>query len=153
MQVENKHMPDAQQLEKLSQPGPQGPIFMINLVKYKKRAQYEDGRKNDLTGKQAYRLYGMEVIKMLPRYHAEVIFSSHITEIMVGKTEELWDEMTLVKYASRADLLAMTTSKEWIAANVHRMAGIEGQLNIESVSAFPVKAAKEATKPHKNAEP
>ena len=129
----NKLMPNNKQKELLNQSGPDGPVFMINLVKFKDKAVYEDNRETNLSGREAYRLYGQEVIKMLPKYNAEVVFGTHITELIIGEVEELWDEIAVVKYASRKDLNNMTTSQEWYAINVHRLAGIEGQLNIESV--------------------
>ncbi len=73
------------------------------------------------------------MVKMLPKFNAEVVFGTHITELMIGNVEELWDEMSVVKYASRQDLNNMTTSPEWNEINIHRLAGIEGQLNIESI--------------------
>ena len=106
---------------------------MINLVKFKEKAIYEDKRDTNLSGREAYLLYGQEVVKMLPIYNAKVVFGTHITELIIGEVDELWDEITVVKYASRKDLNAMTASQEWIDINIHRLAGIEGQLNIESV--------------------
>jgi len=133
MKITNKLMPDGEQEKLLSHSGPDGPVFMINLVKFKENATYEDKRSTNLSGREAYRLYGLEVVKMLPKYNAEVVFGTHITELIIGEVEELWDEITVVKYASRKDLRDMTTSQEWKNINVHRLAGIEGQLNIESV--------------------
>jgi len=136
MKIINKLMPDNKQQELLNQQGPDGPVFMINLVKFKDKAVYEDNRDTSLSGREAYRLYGQEVVKMLPKYNAEFVFGTHITELIIGEVEELWDEIAVVKYASRKDLLDMTSSQEWKNINVHRLAGIEGQLNIESVRPF-----------------
>ena len=133
MKITNKLMPSEKQAKLLGETGPKGPVFMINLVKFKEKAIYEDRRDTNLTGKEAYRLYGQDVVKMLPKFNAEVVFGTHITELMIGNVEELWDEMSVVKYASRQDLNNMTTSPEWNEINIHRLAGIEGQLNIESV--------------------
>ena len=133
MKITNKLMPSEKQAKLLGETGPKGPVFMINLVKFKEKAIYEDRRDTNLTGKEAYRLYGQDVVKMLSKFNAEVVFGTHITELMIGNVEELWDEMSVVKYASRQDLNNMTTSPEWNEINIHRLAGIEGQLNIESV--------------------
>lgn len=133
MTTTNKLMPNKQQEELLNQSGPSGPVFMINLVKFKDKAHYVDGRQTTLSGREAYRLYGLEAVKMLPRYNAEVVISTHITELIIGESDELWDEMSIVKYASRQDLNNMTSSQEWNDINIHRLAGINGQLNIESV--------------------
>lgn len=133
MKVINKLMPDSRQEQLLGRSGPDGPVFMINLVKFREKAIYADKRKTNLSGREAFRLYGQEVVKMLPRYNAEVVIGTHLTELIIGEVEDLWDEITVVKYASRKDLKDMTTSQEWNDINVHRLAGIEGQLNIESV--------------------
>jgi hypothetical protein len=47
--------------------------------------------------------------------------------------DRLWDEVALAQYPDRAALTAMSTSPEWRAISVHRAAGLEGQLNIETV--------------------
>ena len=38
------------------------PIFMVNLLKFKEKAKYPDKRETDLTGKEAYAIYGKEVV-------------------------------------------------------------------------------------------
>ena len=35
-----------------------GPVCRVNLLKFNAQAEYEDGRSTDLTGIDAYRLYG-----------------------------------------------------------------------------------------------
>lgn len=115
------------------QPGPDGPIFMVNLLKFKDRAVYEDGRETDLSGRQAYQLYGRAVAALLGEYDGEFVFIGDVTFLALGQAEELWDEVAIVKYSSRADLLAMSSSDAWQAAAVHRSAGLAGQLNIETV--------------------
>ena len=37
------------------------PISMVNLLKFKKKAEYEDGRDTELSGEEAYAIYAMEV--------------------------------------------------------------------------------------------
>ena len=98
--------------KKRNESGLNGPIFMSNLVKFRNNAEYEDGRETFLTSRQAYQIYGKPVLKMLPKYKAEVVFGSQITELLVGEAGNLWDEMTVLKYASRKDLNDMPTSQE-----------------------------------------
>jgi uncharacterized protein (DUF1330 family) len=135
MDIVNEVMPtDPGRIEEMMQPGPDGPIYMLNLLKFKDRAEYEDGRETDLTGREAYNLYGAEVVGILPDYQGELVFVGDVTFLAIGQADELWDEVALVKYPSRAELLAMSTSEEWQAASVHRTAGLAGQLNIETVT-------------------
>ena len=135
MQVVNEMMPtDPDRFEEMMQPGPDGPIYMVNLLKFKDQAEYEDGRETDLTGREAYALYGQGVVKLLADYGAEIVFVGDVTFLAIGQVEELWDEVAIAKYPDRAALLAMSQSEEWQALGVHRAAGLAGQLNIETVA-------------------
>lgn len=58
MEVQNKLSPSEEQIMGFFEPGVEGPIFMVNLLKFKEKAEYADGRKTDLTGAEAYRIYG-----------------------------------------------------------------------------------------------
>ena len=58
MQVSNSVYPNEAQLQGFAEPGPEGPIYMVNLLKFKEKAEYPDGRESDLTGEQAYAIYG-----------------------------------------------------------------------------------------------
>ena len=134
MEVTNEVMPtSAERIAAMAEPGPDGPIFMVNLLKFRDRAEYEDGRETDLSGREAYNRYGAAVFEILPDYGAEPVFVGDVTFLSLGQVEELWDEVAIVKYPNRAALLAMSTSPEWQAAAVHRTAGLAGQLNIETV--------------------
>ena len=35
-----------------------GPICMVNLLKFNEKAEYEDGRETNLSGAEAYQIYG-----------------------------------------------------------------------------------------------
>lgn len=133
MKITNKLMPNKAQADVLRRPGSSAPVFMINLIKFKDKAHYKDNPNMNLSGREAYGVYSLGVVKMLPRYNAEVVIGAQVTELIIGEADELWDEISVVKYASRQDLVNMTSSQEWQDLNVHRLAGIAGQLNIESV--------------------
>ena len=135
MEVQNEVMPTSRErIEEMMAPGPDGPIFMVNLLKFKERAEYEDGRETDLTGEQAYMLYGQGVSELLKDYGGELMFAADVTFLALGQVEDLWDEVAIAKYPNRAALLAMSSSDEWRALAVHRTAGLAGQLNIETVA-------------------
>lgn len=134
MKVVNEVTPsDPAQIQGMAEQGPDGPIFMVNLLKFKDKAEYEDGRETDLTGRQAYGLYGAAVAGILPDYGGRLFFISDVTFLSLGQVEDLWDEIAIAAYPDRGALLRMSMSEEWRAAAVHRAAGLAGQLNIESV--------------------
>ena len=135
MDVVNEVMPTSRErIEEMMKPGPDGPIFMVNLLKFKDHAEYADGRETELTGREAYQIYGREVATFLHDYGAELVFVGDVTFLALGQAEDLWDEVAIVKYPSRAELLAMSSSDAWQEASVHRSAGLAGQLNIETVA-------------------
>ncbi|MDH3680116.1 MAG: DUF1330 domain-containing protein [Acidimicrobiia bacterium] len=135
MEVVNEVMPTSRErIEEMMQPGPEGPIHMVNLLKFKEKAEYEDGRETDLTGYEAYQIYGRGVAKLLPKYGGELTFAADVTFLALGQAEELWDEVAIATYPNRAALLEMSSSDEWRELAVHRTAGLAGQLNIETVA-------------------
>ena len=137
MEVVNEVMPtDPQRLSEMMEPGPDGPIYMVNLLRFKDTAEYEDGRDTDLTGREAYNLYGQAVSQIIQDYDGEIMFVGDVTFLSLGQVEDLWDEVAIAKYPNRGALLAMSSSAEWQAAAVHRTAGLAGQLNIETVGGF-----------------
>ncbi len=134
MQVTNEVMPTSEdRVKEMLEPGPDGPIHMVNLLKFKDRAEYEDGRETELTGYEAYQIYGRGVSELLPQYGGSILFVADVTFLALGQVEELWDEVAIASYPNRRALFDMSTSDEWRALSVHRTAGLAGQLNIETV--------------------
>ena len=135
MQVINDVFPsDPKQIEGLMQEGPEGPIFMVNLLKFKDKAEYEDGRETTLTGREAYMIYGRAVTELLPKFGGVGFFAGDVTYLSLGQVEELWDEVAIAVYPKRRDMVRMSMSAEWREIAVHRSAGLKGQLNIETVA-------------------
>jgi len=133
MQVINEIYPSSPDtIQQMMEPGPEGPIFMVNLLKFRFHAEYEDGRETKLTGREAYMIYGRAVAELLPKYGAAPIFAGDVTMLMIGQVEELWDEVAIAAYPNRKALLDMSLSEEWQAISIHRSAGLKGQLNIET---------------------
>ena len=133
MKVENKLMPNEGQINGLLEKSEIGPISMVNLLKYKDKAIYEDGRDTNLTGEEAYGLYAMEVINFVEKYGGEFIFAGKVSWLMLGEVEDLWDAVAIAKYPNRKALFEMTMDPGYQKIHVHRDAGLEGQLNIETI--------------------
>ncbi len=132
MQVVNELLPtDPKQVEALMQPGPDGPIYMLNLLKFKEKAEYEDGRETSMTGREAYEIYGRAVAGVLEQFGGRAILAMDVNFLAIGKVESLWDEVAIAQYPDRKAMIAMSMSEAWQAISIHRTAGLEGQLNIE----------------------
>lgn len=136
MEVKNSVRPNDEQIAGFLEPGPDGPIYMVNLLKFKDKAEYEDGRETDLTGEQAYAVYGAAVSKLLVKFGGGPMFSATVERLMLGEVEELWDKVAIAMYPSRSAMMDMMRSEEMAEISVHRSAGLAGQLNIEAVNAM-----------------
>ena len=133
MQVINKLLPNEVQINGFLENPDIGPISMVNLLKYKDKAEYKDGRGTNLSGEEAYALYAMEVINYVEKYGGEFIFAGKVSRLMLGEVEEMWDAVAIAKYPNRKAMLDMTMDPEYQKIHVHRDAGLEGQLNIETI--------------------
>ncbi|MBO6563285.1 MAG: DUF1330 domain-containing protein [Pseudomonadales bacterium] len=134
MEVVNKLIPNDEQMKGFLEPGQEGPIYMLNLLKYKEKAEYADGRETEMTGAEAYSIYAAEVVAHLAKVGAVATFSAAVERLMLGEVEDLWDTAAIAMYPSRAAMLTMISDPDYQASAVHREAGLEGQLNIELVN-------------------
>ena len=132
MKVENKVMPNEKQMEEFLEEGNDEPIFMVNLLKFKDKAEYPDKRETDLSGREAYAIYGAEVVKHLEKVGGKPIFGSDVIRLMLGEVEELWDQVAIAMYPNRKAMLKMISDPDYIESAQHRVAGLAGQLNIET---------------------
>lgn len=143
MNVINEVMPTSpERVKAMLSKGPQGPIFMVNLLKFRERAAYADGRITGLSGREAYSIYGKAVAGLLPQFGGRAIFAGDVTFLALGQVEDLWDEIAIAMYPDRAAMVRMSSSPAWQEIAVHRTAGLAGQLNIETVATadFPLAA-------------
>lgn len=137
MNVENRVYPDPEQIAELRQPGPEGPIVMVNLIKFRERAEYPDGRDAHLSGREAYHRYGAAFAPLLRAAGGRVVYVGDVTFLMLGRVETPWDEVALAEYPSREAFFAVMSSPAYREITVHRAAGLAGQLNLETTtSAF-----------------
>jgi len=132
MKYENALIPNNKQMKEFTEGDIDTPIYMVNLLKFKNKAEYEDGRKTNLSGEEAYAIYGLEVMEHLKKIGGESIFSGVVNRLMLGEVEELWDWIAVVRYPSRKAMLEMITNPDYLESEKHRSAGLEGQLNIET---------------------
>ena len=132
MKVVNKVYPNKEQIKGFMEPVSDGPICMVNLLKFKDKAAYEDGRDTDLTGREAHALYEEGVKKLLQEIGGGIGFEGDVARLALGEVEELWDVVALAVWPSRGVMFEVMQSPEMHAISVHRSAGLAGQLNIET---------------------
>jgi uncharacterized protein (DUF1330 family) len=109
-----------------------GRFVMVNLLKFKAKAEYDDGADAELTGAEAYARYGKAVQACLAAVGGRQVYAGPVTGLLLGEVEELWDMVALAEYPSLAAMQAMIASPDYQAIEKHRKAGLAGQLNIRT---------------------
>jgi uncharacterized protein (DUF1330 family) len=132
MDVKNAVMPSGAQAMGFFGDPEDGPFVMVNLLKFKEKAEYPDGSEPELSGREAYARYGVEVAKLVEGLGGSIRYSGAVTGLLLGEVEELWDQVALAEYPSLAAFRAMAMSPEMHAIEHHRVAGLAGQLNIRT---------------------
>ena len=132
MKVENKVAPNEEQISGFMAADANAPIHMVNLLKFKDKAEYEDGRETSLTGREAYAIYSAEVQGHIERVGGQLVFEGDVSRLMLGEVEDLWDKIAVVRYPNMKAMVEMTSDPEYHKSAIHRIAGLEGQLNIET---------------------
>ena len=78
--------------------GRPGPIHMLNLVRLRDRAIYEDGR--DVSGAEAYAVYGRQSQPVLDRLGGRIVWRGKMEHMLIGPQEEKWDLCFIAEYPS-----------------------------------------------------
>jgi uncharacterized protein (DUF1330 family) len=122
-------VPTQKQIMTMGEKGPEGPMVMVNLLKYRARAEYAPVRaeaKEGLSGRDAYQRYGMVALQQVMKRGGSVVWAGPQKFVMIGDAATNdWDEVVCVKYPSREAFLAMTQDPDYLAAHYHREAGLE----------------------------
>ena len=134
MKYENSIYPNKEQMKGFTEGDHGKPISMVNMLKFKEKAEYPDGRETDLTGAEAYAIYGAAVTRLVKELGGEMVFAGVVERLALGEVEELWDQVAIARYPNRKAMLDMMMSPAYAEISPHRDAGLAGQLNIETTN-------------------
>jgi len=98
------------------------PVMMLNLVRYRDKAAYEDGR--EATGAEAYAAYGRESGPVFRRVGGEILWRGKQVLMLIGPTDKHWDLLFVARYPTAGAFLEMVTDPGYQAAVKHRTAGV-----------------------------
>ncbi len=102
-------------------PDEDGPVWMVNLMKYRDVADYTDGRDTRISGREADDRYAP--LGPLAAVGAEVVFVGDVEQQVLGATPT-WDRIGVVKYPTRHSFIAMQARPDFQALHVHKDAGM-----------------------------
>ena len=134
MKVENAVYPTADGIHALTRDASPKKIAMLNLLKFRDKAIYKDGRSDDISGLEAYLRYANAMTKIVEREGGRILFTGRIAGLVIGAVENVWDVAAIMEYPSRAAFQRIVTLPEVQEISVHREAGLEGQLLIMTES-------------------
>lgn len=98
------------------------PVMMLNMLLFRDRAEYEDGR--EATGAEAYAAYGEASAPVFTRVGGEIIWRGVPEVMLIGPFEKRWDLMFIARYPTAAAFLEMVTDPEYQQAVKHRQAAV-----------------------------
>jgi hypothetical protein len=101
--------------------GEDGPFLALNLMRYRPRAQYADGRATSLTGREADDAY--TPLGPLAAVGARLLLAAEVTEQRGGGPR--FHRVAIVRYPTRASFFEMQQREDFQELHVHKDAGME----------------------------
>jgi uncharacterized protein (DUF1330 family) len=112
--------PNPEQFTAYMQSDNTGEVVMLNLLKFKPRAEGEDG-----SGRDAYLRYGNAVQEMIEARGGTLLWQGRADHVFIGDVDaNEWDAVALVSYPSRQAFVDMVSTPEYEQAHEHRSAGL-----------------------------
>jgi uncharacterized protein (DUF1330 family) len=115
--------PSQEQIERLAASDDDSAVIMLNLLRFKERADGIDAA-DGISGAEAYGRYAAAVARFLERGGARVLFTIVPQESVIGPDPAEWDLVAAVEYPSRRAFLQMASDPEYLAIHTHREAGL-----------------------------
>lgn len=100
----------------------EGPIHMLNLVRLRERAVYEDGR--EASGADAYKAYARESAPVFMRLGGRQHWIGRFDCTLIGPEAERWDLAFIAEYPNQAAFAAMIRDPIYREAVKHRTAAV-----------------------------
>jgi uncharacterized protein (DUF1330 family) len=117
--------PNRDQFRAYAESDHDGEVVMVNLLKFKDRAEGNDDD-DGLSGSDAYKRYSDEVIGMVERQGGRLLWLGRADHVFIGDVDaNEWDSIALVSYPSRQAFLDMVSTPQYRDAHQHREAGLE----------------------------
>jgi uncharacterized protein (DUF1330 family) len=117
----------------LTETGPEGPIVMVNLMRFRKHSLDGDG-----SGWEAYLRYSALTVPMIKARGGTLLWTGDAKAVALGEQESnQWDYLALVYYPSAAAFIDMMTSADYeTRCDPHRRNGYEEHVIICTKEAY-----------------
>jgi len=112
--------PSESQIRELVNRIDDGPVVMVNLLKFRRRA-----RGSDESGAEAYGRYAKAVAGLIEDLGGRTVWRGRADQILIGASEQDWDMAVLVEYPTRRAFLEMVNLPEYQQIHSDRDSGLE----------------------------
>lgn len=114
--------PERDQFEAFKKLPRDKPIMMLNFLRFREKAAYEDGRQ--ATGAEAYAAYGEESGPVFRRVGGRIIWRGKPELMLIGPKDKHWDLIFVARYPTAGAFLEMVTDPDYQIAVKHRQAAV-----------------------------
>jgi hypothetical protein len=106
-----------------------GPVVMLNLLRFRDRADYSADRAiapaAPVSGREAFQSYIDHTLPYLAASGGEVSFLGNGGRYFIGPGDERWDLAMLIRQSSLESFIAFATNEAYLAGIGHRTAAVE----------------------------
>jgi uncharacterized protein (DUF1330 family) len=117
--------PNLDQFQALMAAPDQGPVVMLNMLKFKPGHE------------ESYLRYGDAARAMVEERGGRLLWSGRAEQVLIGDPAAGWDAVLLVEYPSRAAFVEMVSSPAYLEAHADREAGLERTIVVACTPAAP----------------
>jgi hypothetical protein len=113
-----------------------GPIWMVNFMRYKPRADYGDEGDRGISGREADERYAP--VEVLKKVGADIAYFGDVVDPDGGPDPE-WHRTAVVRYPTRRSFIDMQTRSDFQEKYVHKEAGMEFTIIVAALPVGPVR--------------
>lgn len=125
-------------------PEDDGPIWMLNLMRYREVAEYRDGRESAISGQEADDAYAPTDV--LRDIGAEIVLFGDVIDQPIGDTPR-WDRIAVVRYPTRRSFIEMQTRSDFKEKHEHKEAGMAETIVMGTLPLGPAAAEARGRQP------
>lgn len=103
----------------------EGPIWMLNLIRLRKKARYKEKDGIAATGAEAYRTYAQESEPYFKGVGGRIVWSGKPEHMLIGPETEQWDLCFVAEYPSAQAFANMVKDEGYQKAVRHRQAAVK----------------------------
>lgn len=125
-----------------------GPLHMLNLLRFRQSADYEDG--TAASGAEAYAAYARESGPIFTRLGGRQVWLGTPELTLIGPPDEQWDLAFIAEYPSVDAFVAMLRDPDYRKAVRHRQAAVADSRLIRMAPATPGRFFGETAQPDRD---